>query len=102
MLGQVFVDEQARCSGMWHLGLPSCTHVSMPCRQFVLPCLVPPPCTKALVLALSPGADPAQRLSVEQVLHHPWCSQGLQPGTLTFNDMMVARSLAEQPTPQVA
>jgi hypothetical protein len=51
--------------------------------------------------SLFPCADPSQRLSVQQVLRHPWCRQGIQPQMLTFNDAIVARSLANPPPPQV-
>lgn len=47
-------------------------------------------------------ADPAQRPSVSQLLHHPWCAEGLPPSTvLQFNDVFVERSLANPPPPKV-
>lgn len=46
-------------------------------------------------------AEPAQRLSVEQVLQHPWVTFGLQPAMLSFNDPLVAKALAEPPRPEV-
>lgn len=46
-------------------------------------------------------ADPLQRLSVQEVLHHPWTAHGLQPAVLSFNDPIVASSLASPPPPQV-
>lgn len=47
-------------------------------------------------------ADPLQRLSVSQVLQHPWTSQGLGPAPTAFNDAEVAASLAHPPPPEVS
>lgn len=48
------------------------------------------------------AADPSQRPSVQQVLHHPWVAAGMEPAMFQFNDSIVASSLANQPPPQVS
>ncbi|GAB4816879.1 hypothetical protein N2152v2_003925 [Parachlorella kessleri] len=65
---------------------PSSLALSEPCRDLIAKMLV---------------SDPLQRLSVQQVLQHPWCSEGLQAEVLSFNESLVASSLANPPSPQV-
>ncbi|GAB4817033.1 hypothetical protein N2152v2_004079 [Parachlorella kessleri] len=46
-------------------------------------------------------ADPKQRPSIQEVLHHPWCSAGMEPAMFSFNDSIVDTSLANQPPQEV-
>ncbi|GAB4821373.1 hypothetical protein N2152v2_008419 [Parachlorella kessleri] len=45
--------------------------------------------------------DPARRLSVQEVLQHPWCMVGLEPHLLGINESFVEQSLQELPAPEV-
>ena len=58
------------------------------------------PCSEGLrdLIARILVADPAQRLTLQQIQAHPWFTQGLEPGALQFNDAIVQESLANQPT----
>ena len=38
---------------------------------------------------------------MSEVLQHPWCNQGMLPTVLTFNDQLVAASLANPPPLEV-
>lgn len=48
-------------------------------------------------LAVYCRADPARRLTVAEVQAHPWFRVGLSPAALSFNDRLVADSLAHAP-----
>lgn len=61
------------------------------------------PCCAAADAGPSPAAaDPRQRLSVQQVLLHPWCTRGMQPGMLHFNDQLILSSQRDPPSPQAS
>jgi serine/threonine-protein kinase SRK2 len=45
--------------------------------------------------------DPAQRATLAEVMRHPWFQEGLSPEVLSFNDPLVAKSLAEPVTGEV-
>lgn len=48
-----------------------------------------------------PPADPTRRPAIAELLEDPWVKMGLQPSMLSFNDSIVAASLANQPPPEV-
>lgn len=50
-------------------------------------------------LCAVPPADPKERLTVAGVLSHPWCN--LQPSTLSYNDLQIAKSMANAPSQKV-
>ena len=39
--------------------------------------------------------EPAKRATLNEVMRHPWFQEGLSPEVLSFNDPLVAKSLAE-------
>jgi serine/threonine protein kinase len=45
--------------------------------------------------------EPAQRATLAEVMRHPWFQEGLSPEVLSFNDPLVAKSLAEPVTGEV-
>lgn len=45
--------------------------------------------------------DPAQRATLAEVMRHPWFQEGLSPEVLSFNDPLVAKSMAEPVTGEV-
>lgn len=47
-------------------------------------------------------ADPQKRITLGDVMRHPWFQVGLSPEILNFNDPLVAKSLQEPVTPEVS
>ena len=45
--------------------------------------------------------EPEKRATLEEVMRHPWFQEGLSPEVLSFNDPLVAKSLAEPVTGDV-
>ena len=45
--------------------------------------------------------EPAKRATLNEVMRHPWFQEGLSPEVLSFNDPLVAKSLAEPVTGEV-
>ncbi|GAB4815691.1 hypothetical protein N2152v2_002737 [Parachlorella kessleri] len=45
-------------------------------------------------------ADPARRVTVQQVLQHPWCTKGMHTELHAYNDKFVEKTLANPPSPE--
>ncbi|GAB4821494.1 hypothetical protein N2152v2_008540 [Parachlorella kessleri] len=68
--------------------------------DYSLPNSVSASCRDLLLSLLEP--DASRRPSIQQVMQHPWCCEGVEAGAILHcNDVFTASSMANPPSPQL-